>query len=307
MASAGKEQSAKSWKWNSAIKKFRRRKRVPGSIQYSMHQVPGSIHYPMHHLLWSERHFKVMTTLHVHVPWGLICRASCCSVSVFRGASAAQCTENGMSDGAATLQQPLQVSGRASGTTTAKTDMNILVFELPMKEALLKLQMFFYTGFNCILHFTSSIEYHSCITSLKFDKCYILTANILALPRELFLNEYSCCVFKLRSQQIPKLMPHELLNSAWLHIRLMMMPSSVNCHTGLTNSLQIHVHRQNSSMAQCAALCIAGCTTNCLYYLQIYSTESVMEKWQSGEDFHLYPALAWLSHKGQLKTWWKHS
>lgn len=243
-----------------------------------------------------------MMTLHTCVLWGLVCRAPCCLVSISRGVRAAQCTENGMSDGVGTLQQPLRVSGGASGTTTTKTDMNIFVFELPMKEALLKLQVFIYKRFNYILHFISSMAYHFCITSLKFDTCYILTANILALPRELFLNEYWYYVFKLRSQQIPKLMSHELLKSAWLHTRLVMMPSSVNCHIGLKNSLQIHVHRQNSGTAWCATLCIARCATSCLYYLQIYSTESVMEKWQSGKDFHLYPALTWFSHKSQLKT-----
>lgn len=104
---------------------------------------------------------------------------------------------------------------------------------------------FFYKGFNYILRFASSIKYHSCITCLKFDTYYILTANTLAIPRELFLHEYSSCI----SQQTLKLMLQELLNSAWLHVHLVMMPSSVNCHMGLKNSLRIHVHRQNSSIA----------------------------------------------------------
>lgn len=92
-----------------------------------MHQVPGSVCYLVLHLLWSERHSKVMTTLHVHVPWGLVRRASRSSVSTFRGARAAQCTENGLSGGVATLQQPLQVGGSASGTATAKAGMNIFL------------------------------------------------------------------------------------------------------------------------------------------------------------------------------------
>lgn len=34
------------------------------------------------------------------------------------------------------LQQPLQVGGAASAITAAKTDKDIFVFELPVKEAL---------------------------------------------------------------------------------------------------------------------------------------------------------------------------
>lgn len=153
--------------------------------------------------------------------------------------------------------------------------------------------MLFYKGINCILHFTSSIEFHSCITSLKLETCYFLTADVLASPTELFQNEYSSCVCKLGSQQIPKLMSHAILTSACLHVPLTRMPPSADCHTGLENSLQTHVHRQNSGMAWCATLHTARCATGCLHCLQSYGTESVMEKWPSGEDFHLYPALAW--------------
>lgn len=39
--------------------------------------------------------------------------------------------------------QPWRVGGGAAGTATTGTGTNIFVFQLPVKEALLKLQMFF--------------------------------------------------------------------------------------------------------------------------------------------------------------------
>lgn len=150
--------------------------------------------------------------------------------------------------------------------------LNVFVFQLPMRDALLQLLMFSYKGLNCILHLTPSSE-HCCMTSLKFDTCYILKANVLSLSRELFLDEYSYCVFKLGSQQIPKWRSQELLSSACLHVRLMVMPTHANRHMGFTNPPQIHVHKQNGSMERCAMLCIARCETSCLYYLQICSTD----------------------------------
>lgn len=83
-------------------------------------------------------------TLHGHVPCALVGRAPCRSARASRGARTAQRTDNGVGDGAAALRQPLQLRGVASGSAMTKTDVNTVVFKLPMKEALLKLQMFIF-------------------------------------------------------------------------------------------------------------------------------------------------------------------
>lgn len=70
----------------------------------------------------------------------------------------------------------------------------VFVFQLPMREALLKLQRFSYEGLNYIVHLTSSIE-HCCMTSLKFDVCYILKAWIVLIQRTV-----PGCIFMSRIQ-----------------------------------------------------------------------------------------------------------
>lgn len=159
-------------------------------------------------------------------------------------------------------------------------------FELPMKEAYLKLQMVFIK--YLIILFLLLLPY---ITSLKFDTCYVLTAEMLASSESCsWMNIHAVCSgsgVNKHQINVPRA-PHHCL----LHTQVMIL-SLVNCPTVWKSSLQIQGDRQNSSKAQCATHCIARRATSCLRYLiYIYSKETVMEKWQSGEDFNLYPLLA---------------